>query len=417
LKEFVMIYKRIPFSIPAGQPLRRILTNLLTVIFFLSLKTAAHATPVITGVTALSVTATDVWIQWTTDVSADEQVDYGPALPYANSTSLPTYPAAAFRGHLVHLTGLSVSTLYHFRARSQDGTGSTASPDMTFTTFALPGTGHLQGGILKDDNGNGVFDTGENYIIDPLAPPCPNNDFPQAGITVSFSAAPGAPVIGAAASPTVCDATTGRPIYSVDLPPGQYIAKLSKPILGGWTITSPDNMPITVTDGGSQVISFALQPPQTNNPPVISGVASYQIGSSSAAIEWTTDQESDGEVDYGTTVAYGNIALQPALALLRVITLTGLTPNTLYHYQVKSKNATGNLATSGDFTFTTLPPGLAPCDLNGDGSINVADLQLEVNMTIGVAPCTVDINNDGVCNVIDVMRVMNAALGGQCVSP
>jgi hypothetical protein len=54
--------------------------------------------------------------------------------------------------------------------------------------------------------------------------------------------------------------------------------------------------------------------------------------------------------------------------------------------------------------------------VNKDGSTNVADVQLEVNMTIGVAPCTADINKDGVCNVIDVQRVVNAALGGQCVT-
>ena len=33
-----------------------------------------------------------------------------------------------------------------------------------------------------------------------------------------------------------------------------------------------------------------------------------------------------------------------------------------------------------------------------------------------LAPCTVEINKDGVCNVIDVQRVVNAALGGQCVT-
>ncbi len=33
--------------------------------------------------------------------------------------------------------------------------------------------------------------------------------------------------------------------------------------------------------------------------------------------------------------------------------LSGLTASTLYHYRVKSKDAAGNLATSGDYTFTT----------------------------------------------------------------
>ena len=54
----------------------------------------------------------------------------------------------------------------------------------------------------------------------------------------------------------------------------------------------------------------------------------------------------------------------------------------------------------------------------------MADAQLCVNQAIGVAAClpsgqagTADINQDGQCNVVDVQRVVNAALGGQCVSP
>jgi hypothetical protein len=60
----------------------------------------------------------------------------------------------------------------------------------------------------------------------------------------------------------------------------------------------------------------------------------------------------------------------------------------------------------------TLPP--SPCDVNGDGTINVADVQLEVNMALGINPCT---NASGTCTVVSVQRVVNAALGGQCVNP
>jgi hypothetical protein len=57
------------------------------------------------------------------------------------------------------------------------------------------------------------------------------------------------------------------------------------------------------------------------------------------------------------------------------------------------------------------------CDLNGDGSANVSDVQLCANQAIGMAACsTADINKDGACNVIDVQRVVNSALGGQCVT-
>jgi hypothetical protein len=54
------------------------------------------------------------------------------------------------------------------------------------------------------------------------------------------------------------------------------------------------------------------------------------------------------------------------------------------------------------------------CDLNLDGSVNIVDVQLGVNMTLGLAPCTANINGAGVCNVVTVQRVINAGLGGTC---
>jgi len=60
------------------------------------------------------------------------------------------------------------------------------------------------------------------------------------------------------------------------------------------------------------------------------------------------------------------------------------------------------------------PPTTSPCDVNGDSQTNVADVQLEVNMALGISPCT---NASGTCTVVSVQRVVNAALGGTCVAP
>lgn len=57
---------------------------------------------------------------------------------------------------------------------------------------------------------------------------------------------------------------------------------------------------------------------------------------------------------------------------------------------------------------------VSPCDLNQDGLINSADLQLAVNMAIGSAPCTANISGSGGCNIVMVQQVVNAALGGAC---
>jgi hypothetical protein len=64
------------------------------------------------------------------------------------------------------------------------------------------------------------------------------------------------------------------------------------------------------------------------------------------------------------------------------------------------------------------PPPTSACDVNGNGSVNVTDVQLCANQAVGAASCgSGDINQDGQCTVIDVQRVVNAALGGACVSP
>jgi hypothetical protein len=61
-------------------------------------------------------------------------------------------------------------------------------------------------------------------------------------------------------------------------------------------------------------------------------------------------------------------------------------------------------------------PGPISCDINGDGSTNVVDVQREVNQVLGLAACTADINSDDICNVVDVQLVVVAALGGPCGS-
>jgi hypothetical protein len=57
---------------------------------------------------------------------------------------------------------------------------------------------------------------------------------------------------------------------------------------------------------------------------------------------------------------------------------------------------------------------LNACDLNKDGSVDLADVQLSVNMALGLAPCTSTILGAGVCNIVVVQRVTNAVLSGMC---
>src|SRR5262245_51723158 len=99
-------------------------------------------------------------------------------------------------------------------------------------------------------------------------------------------------------------------------------------------------------------------PSGDTTPPVISGVTAGSIGATTATITWTTNENSDSQVEYGPTTAYGqSTTLNTSLLTAHAEGLSGLTAGTLYHYRVKSKDAAGNLAVSGDFSFTTATAG------------------------------------------------------------
>jgi peroxiredoxin len=86
----------------------------------------------------------------------------------------------------------------------------------------------------------------------------------------------------------------------------------------------------------------------------ISGIKTSNITDVSVTISWVTDKPATSQMEYGTTDAYGSTTtLDQNLTTSHSITLTGLKPSTTYHFKVKTKDASGNEATSQDQTFTT----------------------------------------------------------------
>ncbi len=110
---------------------------------------------------------------------------------------------------------------------------------------------------------------------------------------------------------------------------------------------------------------FSTEPDSADDtPPVITQAAAGQITATSATITWNTDEVSDSQVEYGLTTSYGALSvLDPALVRAHSVPLAGLQKNTLYHYRVLSRDASGNLATSADQTFTTAAATLSFTDI------------------------------------------------------
>lgn len=111
----------------------------------------------------------------------------------------------------------------------------------------------------------------------------------------------------------------------------------------------------TATDIYGQTASRAINVTFIASP-AISNVAAGNITTGSTTITWTTNQSSGSLVEYGETTVYGSSATDINLTTVHSVTLTGLKPNTAYHFRVTSKNSYGFSSSSGDNTFTTLPP-------------------------------------------------------------
>lgn len=92
-------------------------------------------------------------------------------------------------------------------------------------------------------------------------------------------------------------------------------------------------------------------------PPIETKVAAQNITTNAANIVWTTYETADSQVYYGTTSKYGSsttlIDQGQNRKMSHLVSLKSLKSKTTYHFQVRSKDAAGNLAASSDYTFIT----------------------------------------------------------------
>jgi Concanavalin A-like lectin/glucanases superfamily/Purple acid Phosphatase, N-terminal domain len=142
----------------------------------------------------------------------------------------------------------------------------------------------------------------------------------------------------------------------------------------------------TEESGYSNEVSAVISPSDTK-PPSISDVAVTDVGNSAVTIRWITDEPASSQLEYGLSASYGFMTTDdPSLVTSHTALLSNLAAGTTYHFRVKSKDASGNLAVSPDSILTTTSPrgitmgrvaayafdegtGLTSADLSGSGNI------------------------------------------------
>lgn len=199
---------------------------------------------------------------------------------------------------------------------------------------------------------------------------------------------------------------------------------LSSPYSFSWSLSGVSNGSHQIAaraadNSGNVAVTPAITVTVDNAAPVISGVAASSITTTSAIISWQTNEASDSQVVYGLTSSYGSAsAVSGSLVTSHSVLISGLSGAKTYHFQVKSTDGVGNLASSSDGTFNTPKQGpkvklsastlAGTVYLNGDvvvveadvtpGSGNLSSVQLlhtSVNGTTYSSPATMKLVSAG----------------------
>jgi len=214
------------------------------------------------------------------------------------------------------------------------------------------------------------------FRYDPSSPPSLSFDTGSPTATIT-SPSNGATVLGTITfSATASDAVNSSSTDTVGVIGLQFLldgASMTGVLSGpgpysiGWNTTSATNGQHTLTaiatdevgNTGSASVTVTVNNPSPQ--PLLTNVTVSSITASAATINWTTDQSSDSQVAYGLTNSYGSLSgLGSTLVTSHAVILSGLAASTTYHFQAMSRDSSGFLGTSGDFTFTTTATSFSP---------------------------------------------------------
>ncbi|MFH1078421.1 MAG: carboxypeptidase regulatory-like domain-containing protein, partial [Patescibacteria group bacterium] len=181
-------------------------------------------------------------------------------------------------------------------------------------------------------------------------------------------------------------------------PPTEQMAQVL--LAGTFGDTALAGIPI-ISDDSVSVTATVVAPATTTTPPVepppgggggnpdvtaptISNIQVINITTNAVTITWDTDEVASSEVSYGLTNAYGSgTAVVPGYVMGHSVTLTGLSAGTAYHFQVLSRDGSGNAGMSADSTFTTLG-AVVPLVILNVQIVNITDTSALVTWSTNI---------------------------------
>jgi 1A family penicillin-binding protein len=115
---------------------------------------------------------------------------------------------------------------------------------------------------------------------------------------------------------------------------------------------------VTDNNNGTAKSNISVTVNKDSDGPIISGVSSSEVNSTTYTIVWTTNEASTSQVSFGTTSIStspynypSNSTLDGNLVTSHTTNITVAAGSTVY-YRVRSKDSTGNITTSNEYSFS-----------------------------------------------------------------
>jgi hypothetical protein len=119
-------------------------------------------------------------------------------------------------------------------------------------------------------------------------------------------------------------------------------------------------------------------------PPVLSDAVVTNITTTSVAVEFATDEDTDATVYFSTTTPVDTETADSegsaAAGMSHSIELTGLAPETTYHVVIEATDAAGNATLSSEMTFTTDAPDTTDPVIDSQTIDTVTETSAEVHI-------------------------------------
>jgi phosphodiesterase/alkaline phosphatase D-like protein/Leucine-rich repeat (LRR) protein len=304
------------------------------------------AAPIATTNAASDIATTGATLNGTVNANGSNTTvtfEYGLTTGYGTTVTAAQSPVTGATATAVSaaITGLTPNMLYHFRVIASSAGGTTNGSDQTFTTLMQPPTaitdiatgvsvsGATMNGTVNANDGSTTvtFEYGPttSYGTSVTATPSP--------VTGSTDTAVSAILTG-----LTSDTTYHFRVKAVSAGGTSYGDNLT-------FYTNPQ--PPTAATNAATVI--------TATGATLNGAVNANNNSTNVTFEYGLD------TSYGTTVTATESPVSGATSVPVSAAITGLLPNTMYHYRVQAVNTAGAINGS-DQTFTTLPLPTATTD-------------------------------------------------------